>query len=74
MVLLILSISIIFLLEIPSLLKNQMWRELMVFCGILIIGVTYGIIHTFQLQFLNPTDITQNIFEPLFDTVDSLLK
>jgi len=51
-----------------------MKRELAVFSAILIIGAVYGIFHIFQLHYLNPTNITQSIFKPLFDTIDGLLK
>lgn len=74
MALLIITVIIILILELPCLIKNQMKRELAVFSAILIIGAVYGIFHIFQLHYLNPTNITQSIFKPLFDTIDGLLK
>jgi len=72
--LLFITVAIILILEMPGLIQCQMWRELVVFCGLLILGIAYGIVHILQLNFLNPTYLTQYIFEPLFNSLDSLLK
>jgi len=74
LVLLIISVVIISVIELPGLIKDQMRRELAVFCGLLAIGIAYGIIHLLKLDFLNPTDITRYIFEPIFKAVDGFLK
>lgn len=74
MALLFITVAIILILEMPGLIQCQMWRELVVFCGLLILGIAYGIFHILQFKFLNPTDITQSIFQPLFDIIDTLLK
>ncbi|HQA60484.1 MAG: hypothetical protein WBJ82_01050 [Tepidanaerobacteraceae bacterium] len=74
MALLIISVVIILMLELPGLIKSRVWRELAVFCGLLIIGIAYGIIHIFKLGILNPTKLTQYVIEPIFKAVDNMLK
>ncbi|NLZ54102.1 MAG: hypothetical protein GX892_13355 [Thermoanaerobacteraceae bacterium] len=46
MALLFITVAIILILEMPGLIQCQMWRELVVFCGLLILGIAYGISHT----------------------------
>jgi hypothetical protein len=72
--LLLLTLSIIIIIEVPGLLQKQMWRELAVFSGLLALGVIYGIIHIFEIQILNPTNITNTVFIPMFEAIDKLLK
>lgn len=74
MVLLLLSLSIIIIIEVPGLIQKNMWRELAVFSGFLILGAIYGIIHIFEMQILNPTNITNTIFKPMFEAIEKLLK
>jgi hypothetical protein len=74
LVLLLLSLSIIIIIEVPGLIQKKMWRELAVFSGFLILGAIYGIIHIFEMRILNPTNITNAIFRPMFEAIDKLLK
>ncbi|MGI6423968.1 MAG: hypothetical protein ACOX2A_01665 [Tepidanaerobacteraceae bacterium] len=74
MPLIILALITIILIEVPTLLRNKMWRELAVFCGFILIALVYGVIHTFELGILNPTDFTKMIFEPVFNVFDEMLK
>lgn len=74
MALLIIITIIIITIEVPGLLQKQMWRELAVFSGILIVGIIYGIAHVLEIRIINPTNITNSIFIPLFETVNKLLK
>lgn len=74
MALFLISLIIIISMEVPGLIRKQMWRELTVFSGLLSLGILYGIIHIFELQILNPTTITNTVFMPIFKAVEKLLK
>ena len=66
LVLLFLAIIVI---QVPGLIKKQMWRELMAFSFLLLIGMVYSIGQTMRFPMPNPTkalDFAYNLLMTLF--------
>lgn len=71
----IIIISIVIsLLEIPSLLKQKLLKELAIFTGLLIFALTLGIMQGLNIQIPNPFDLITIIFSPMTKIIQILLK
>ena len=71
---LILVFIAVFAIEAPALIKNYQWKEFAAFAVILILGMTLSVAQVLRLNFPTPTDITEVIFKPISEMVESLLK
>ncbi|WP_066370054.1 hypothetical protein [Neobacillus fumarioli] len=61
-------------IEIPSLLKKQYKKELVVFCILLLCGTLLSILKVFGVHIPNPVDGITFIFKPISEVVLNLLK
>lgn len=55
---------IIILIEVPKLIKDKMWGEVMAFSGLLLFGMVLSIAASLQVKVPNPTVLTEMIFGP----------
>ncbi|MFB6467807.1 hypothetical protein ACE38V_13535 [Cytobacillus sp. Hz8] len=70
----ILTAGMIAWIEIPSLLKKKLIKELWVFSVLLLIGVGLIISQSLQLNIPNPLDWITVVFKPLNDAIFGILK
>lgn len=60
--------------EVPRLLKNKMWGELMAFGGLMSVGMGMAFAAVFHFELPNPTTYIELIFNPFSEIIISLLK
>ncbi|MCF6094967.1 hypothetical protein L1765_13455 [Microaerobacter geothermalis] len=65
--------GIIALIEVPSLLKKNLKKELWVFSILLFIGTGLSIVEGLQINLPNPLDWITIIYKPLSDLIFGLL-
>lgn len=65
--------SIIIIIEVPELVKNRMWRELLVFSVLLLTGMLYSIGQIYEWPLPNPTGKMEYMFEPVSAVLEKLL-
>lgn len=70
----ILTAGMIAWIEIPSLLKKKLIKELWVFSVLLLIGVGLIISQSLQVNIPNPLDWITVVFKPLNDAIFGILK
>ena len=70
LVLLVIFAAII-LFEVPPLIKNKMWGELIAFSVLMFIGMFLSIAQTVGIKLPNPTKGIDAIFKPLADLLKS---
>ncbi|WP_044337190.1 MULTISPECIES: hypothetical protein [Rossellomorea] len=71
---LIIIAILIFVAEVPSLLRNKDKRELWVFSILFVIGVGLSIARGLKASIPNPMDVLIIVYKPLSDLLMSLLK
>ena len=64
---------VIIALEVPALIKKKLWRELITFSVLLLIGMTYSYGQLLDLPLPNPTDWVEAIFKPVSQYLQELL-
>ena len=64
---------VIIALEVPVLIKKKLWRELITFSVLLLIGMTYSYGQLLDLPLPNPTDGVEAIFKPVSQYLQELL-
>lgn len=64
LLILLLGVGIAFY-EVPKLVRQKMWRELVAFSGFLLAGLALTIAQTLGLPVPNPTRAIEFIFSPL---------
>ena len=74
MLLLILALVAILLFEVPGLVRKKMWRELVVFSGLYLVGAVYSVGQVMRLEIPNPADLLEFIYGPLADYLDKILQ
>lgn len=62
------------LLEVPSLLKKRLTKELYVFSFILIFGMALSISQVLQIEIPSPLKFLEAIYSPISDRIFSLLE
>lgn len=63
-ILVLLAFIIIIALEVPGLVKDKMWRELITFSVLLLIGMSLSIPQTLGMEIPSPNDLIIIIFKP----------
>lgn len=61
---LIIIFIIIIIFEVPKLIKDKMWGELMAFSGLLLFGMVISFAASLHINVPNPTVLTEMIFGP----------
>lgn len=64
---------VILTLEVPSLVRQKMWKELAVFLGLLAVGAVYSFGQVFDWPLPNPTKAVEAIFKPVAEVVEKVL-
>ncbi|MFD1036922.1 hypothetical protein ACFQ3N_00570 [Virgibacillus byunsanensis] len=65
---------VIILMEVPSLLKDGIKKDIIVFFTILLLGVGVSIALTMGVKIPNPVDAIQFMYKPLSDLISNLFK
>lgn len=63
--LLLLVFAGVILIEVPGMVKNKMWRELVVFFIFLALGMALSIPQVLGVRIPNPTKAIEALFKPL---------
>lgn len=72
---LLLFFGAIIAFEVPGMVKKKLWRELVVFSVILVIGMIYTLGSVIEMNLLpNPAKIMEFIFEPSANAIVKMLK
>ncbi len=71
---LLISAAGIALLEIPRLRKNKMYKDLIVFCCLLLLGTILGAIKIVHRTLPNPLDLITFVFQPASKLLQHLLQ
>ncbi len=66
--------AFIVLIEVPTLLKKKLRKELWVFSLLLLFGVGLSIANSLQIDIPNPMDWITVVYKPVSDVVSGLLK
>lgn len=60
--------------EIPKLIKNKLFKELIVFFLLLLAGTGLGIARSINLELPSPLDLITFIYKPISDTIYEVLQ
>lgn len=71
--LLLLAIGLIIALEVPGMVRRGMWRELAVFGGLMVVGMTLSIAEVLGIEIPTLTELTEVVFNPVFAVMHRLL-
>jgi len=64
-ILLLLACLLIVIIEVPSLVKKKMWRELVVFSVLLVIGMVLAVPQVYGIRLFNPNAPWLALFKPM---------
>ncbi|MHA6483386.1 hypothetical protein ACX1C1_15990 [Paenibacillus sp. strain BS8-2] len=64
-VFILLSAAAMIWIEVPALIQRKSWKELAVFSGFLLAGISLGVILVFHLPFPNPAKGIEVVFKPV---------
>ncbi len=70
----VVTASLMVILEVPPLLKAKLKRELWLFSILLLLGTLLSIAKYLQIPIPNPLDMLYVIFKPMSDLLFSFLK
>lgn len=74
MLLLLLAVFVVIIvLEVPGLVRKQMWRELAAFGFLLALGTVFSVTEALDIHLPNPTTVTEKFFHPLADILNKAL-
>lgn len=74
MLLLLLAVFVIIIgLEVPGLVRKQMWRELAAFGFLMALGMVLSVTEALDIHLPNPTTVTEKLFHPLADIMHKAL-
>jgi hypothetical protein len=65
---------IIIIIELPSLLKKKLKKELWTFSFLLLIGTGVSIAKSLRMEISNPLDWISMVYKPISDAIFSFLK
>lgn len=60
--------------EVPRMVKDKMWRELAVFSGLMVPGMSMAVMAVMNIKTPNPTKLLNALFNPISDLILALLK
>lgn len=72
-ILLVVIFIIIVAFEVPGMIKKKMWRELIAFSLLLLIGMALSFGQALKLPLPNPTRGIEAVFGPVSRFIDKLL-
>jgi len=68
---LLLIFTVIIWFELPKLIKNKMWGELIAFSILMLIGMSLSIAQTVGINLPNPTKGLEALYKPLAELLKS---
>lgn len=66
--------TIVSIVEIPKMLKNKLYREIVTFSVLLVAGTTLAILKSLNVKIPNPSDWIAWLYSPLKDVMKNMLK
>lgn len=66
--------TIVSIIEIPKMLKNRFYKELLAFSVLLAFGTALGILKSLSISIPNPSDLVAWIYSPFSSTMKSFFK
>ncbi|KKM10283.1 hypothetical protein SY88_14590 [Clostridiales bacterium PH28_bin88] len=73
LLLLLLVFGGIIALEVPGLVRKQMWGELAAFGFLLALGMVLSVAEVLDIPLPNPTKFIEAVFKPVADAIDKAL-
>lgn len=73
LIIIITTISIV-LIQVPSLIKRGLIREVLAFSVLLSFGMTYGLLYAFGVELMTPLEILTYLYKPITDFILYILK
>lgn len=70
----LIATALIIIIEVPSLLRKQLRKELWMFSILLLIGTGLSIAQSLQVDIPNPLDLLTIVYKPINDVVKGFLK
>ncbi|MFD4931328.1 hypothetical protein ACFWMS_20820 [Peribacillus butanolivorans] len=67
-------VAIIIAIDVPSLLRKKLKKELWIFSVLLLFGTALSIAQALNIKIPNPLDGITAIYKPLSDMIEKLLK
>ncbi|MEJ9228380.1 hypothetical protein LAV79_02495 [Peribacillus butanolivorans] len=67
-------VAIIIAIDVPSLLRKKLKKELWIFSSLLLFGTVLSIAQALHIKIPNPLDWITAIYKPLSDMIEKLLK
>ncbi|MGE7764004.1 hypothetical protein [Peribacillus sp. NPDC096540] len=67
-------VAIIIAIDVPSLLRKKLKKELWIFSILLLFGTALSIAQALNIKIPNPLDLITAIYKPLSDMIEKLLK
>ncbi|AXN38550.1 hypothetical protein ACFTQL_22590 [Peribacillus butanolivorans] len=67
-------VAIIIAIDVPSLLRKKLKKELWIFSVLLLFGTALSISQALNIKIPNPLDWITAIYKPLSDMIEKLLK
>ncbi|MFI8495356.1 hypothetical protein ACIGC1_21010 [Peribacillus butanolivorans] len=67
-------VAIIIAIDVPSLLREKLKKELWIFSVLLLFGTALSISQALNIKIPNPLDWITAIYKPLSDMIEKLLK
>ncbi|KRF67090.1 hypothetical protein ASG99_17095 [Bacillus sp. Soil768D1] len=67
-------VAIIIAIDVPSLLRKKLKKELWIFSVLLLFGTALSIAQALNIKIPNPLDWITAIYKPLSDMIEKLLK
>ena len=67
------AFGLIIALEVPGLVRREMWRELATFGGLMVVGMTLSTAEVLGIELPTLTELTNVIFTPLYEVMHQFL-
>ena len=62
------------IVEIPKMLKQKLYKDLGIFCLLLILGTVLAVLKSLDVEVPNPSDLIAWIYSPLAEVMKSITK
>jgi hypothetical protein len=66
--------TVLCIIEIPKMLKQNLYRELYTFVVLLGLGTVLAILKSLNVEIPNPSDFIQWVYSPVTNVIKALLK
>lgn len=73
LILLIFFFMVVIAVQVPGMLRQGMWKELVVYSILMAVAMALSFAETLDITLPNPTGVTEVLFEPVSKFVHGLL-